>query len=117
MHTELEKKLMATWEEYRERPDADITAFYDGSPFTEYKGMKVRAMQRHGKWTFRAIIRYGFTGFNCSTLEESIRKGLEEEKEWLTKMEKKWARENPPVTGSLLREEEGVLGSSPDNPA
>ena len=88
-YTEIEKMLIKKGEAYRSSPNANITMFYDETPFeTLPNGYKARATKFHGEWKFRAIVRRGFTNNDFPTLEESIEAGEKEKAEWLSKMER-----------------------------
>lgn len=83
MYTDLEKKLISDGETWRKSPKFEHSMFFDNTPFLYLSnGLKVRATKNQNGWTFRAIARFGFTGTNCKTLQESIDLALKEKAEY-----------------------------------
>ena len=73
LFTHIEQQLIEAGKAYRASPHRDITALFDGTPFVEIaNGIKARATLKNGEWVFRAIVRNGHGGFDCSTLSEAL---------------------------------------------
>lgn len=93
-YTEIELQLIEAGKKDRESPNRDMTAFYDGTPFTILEnGIKVRATFSNGQWGFKAIVRRGYTGTTCKKLEQSIKIAIEEKAQWEKELSEQIERE------------------------
>lgn len=93
-YKEIESQLIANGEQYRQSPGADITAFYDGTPYVKIgDGIKARAIFHNGNWVFVAMFVYRQD--HKSSLSENLKSAIAEIQEQKRKWDEDFAKKMP----------------------